>query len=31
MIHRLLTALGFEQPELPYCSQCGGHYPAHSH
>lgn len=31
MIHSLLTLLRFTQPELPYCPQCGGHYPAHSH
>lgn len=30
-IHALIRALGFEQQELPYCPQCGGHYPAHSH
>jgi hypothetical protein len=31
MIHALLTALGFDVQERPYCPQCGGHYPAHSH
>lgn len=31
MIRRILAALRFEQQELPYCAQCGGHYPAHSH
>ena len=31
MIRRILDALRFEQQDLPYCPQCGGHYPAHSH
>ena len=28
---RFLAALGLDFPPLPYCSKCGGHYPAHSH
>ena len=31
LLRRLTTVLGFEQQPLPYCPQCGGHYPAHSH
>ena len=27
----LARLLGFEIPPLPYCAQCGGHYPAHNH
>lgn len=30
MIHRLLkilTVLGYNQPPLDYCANCGGHYP----
>lgn len=30
-LRRLTAALRFTQPELPYCAQCGGHYPAHAH
>lgn len=31
-LRTLLTALGFEQQPLWYCSRCGGHYPtAHFH
>lgn len=31
MIRDLLAALGLDFPPLPYCPQCGGHYPAHTH
>ncbi len=31
MIRALLAALRFDQPSLPYCARCGGHYPAHTH
>lgn len=31
MIRTLLALFRFDQQELPYCPQCGGHYPAHSH
>lgn len=31
MIRALLAALRFDQPALPYCAHCGGHYPAHTH
>lgn len=31
MALRLVTALGYDFPPLPYCARCGGHYPAHSH
>jgi hypothetical protein len=30
-IHALIRTLGINFPELPYCPQCGGHYPPHSH